>query len=343
MTPLSPYPIPPEWISIKTIDMHTGGEPLRVIIGGFPEVTGSGILDYRNFVKTNYDHLRKALMWEPRGHADMYGALLVPSQIADFGVIFMHNEGYSTMCGHATIALAKLAVEAKWIKASEPETRMTLEAPCGLIEAFAQVKGGQVISSRFTNVPSFVVALNEYLNIPGIGKVKYDIAYGGAFYAFVKARELGLRCIPEYYQELIQKGKAIKQAIIDTRGHPHHPSQEDLSFLYGTIFIDESDADGVHSRNVCVFADGELDRSPTGSGVSARLAIHHAREEVAVEESVTIESILGTAFTCKIVDTTTYQGYHSVIPSVEGTAFVTATNEFLIDPNDPLKEGFFLR
>ncbi len=322
--------------------MHTGGEPLRVILDGFPKVEGSNVLDYRNYIKTNFDHLRTALMFEPRGHADMYGVVVTPSSVADFGVVFMHNEGYSTMCGHATIAIAKLAVEAGWVPKVVPETKLLIEAPCGVLTAYVSVENGQVEKVRFLNVPSFVVELDAVVEVPGIGKVKYDLAYGGAYYAFVNADELGIPCTPTHYQELIRKGMDIKRAVMKTNTI-NHPKESDLSFLYGTIFIGGPVSDGVNSRNVCIFAEGEVDRSPTGSGVSARVAIHYKRGELKLGESMRIESILGTTFDCKVIEDVNYEGMDAVIPEVEGTAFVMGKNEFVVDPKDPLKEGFILR
>ena len=335
--------IPEDWLSIKTIDMHTGGEPLRVILDGFPEIQGESVLDCRHYIRNNLDHLRTALMFEPRGHADMYGVVVTPSTVADFGVVFMHNEGYSTMCGHATIAIAKLAVEAGWVKMAEPETEILIEAPCGIITAYVEVQGGKVDSVRFLNVTSFVVALDETVEVPGLGKITYDLAYGGAYYAFVDAEALAIPCTPEHYQELIEQGMAIKRAVQQQNTKINHPTEADLGFLYGTIFIGGPVTAGVDSRNVCIFAEGAVDRSPTGSGVSARLAIHHQRGEVGVGETMIIESILGTTFNCKISKLVKYEGLEAIVPEVQGTAFITGKNEFVIDPKDPLKTGFVLR
>lgn len=339
----SSYKPPSDWLAIKTIDMHTGGEPLRVILDGFPSIEGSSVLEYRNHIKNKYDHLRTALMFEPRGHADMYGVVVTPSRQADFGVVFMHNEGYSTMCGHATIAIAKLAVEAGWVPKSEPETHLTIEAPCGILNAYVSVKDGKVETIRFQNVPSFVVALDEKVDVPGLGSVTFDLAYGGAYYAFVDAEQLGIPCTAKHYQELIEKGMQIKRAVIDSSLKIEHPLEDDLSFLYGTIFIGGPVTPGIDSRNVCIFAEGEVDRSPTGSGVSARAAIHHKRGELPIGESMIIESILGTTFKCMAVETVDYEGIEAIVPEVEGTAYVTGKNEFFIDPNDPLKKGFVFR
>ena len=339
----SSYNIPKDWLSIKTIDMHTGGEPLRVILDGFPEIRGKSVLGYRSYIRNNLDHLRTGLMFEPRGHADMYGVVITPSSVADFGVVFMHNEGYSTMCGHATIAIAKLAVEAGWVKMMEPETKILIEAPCGVLTAYVKIINGIVEKVRFLNVPSYVVALDEVVEVPGLGKVTYDIAYGGAYYAFVNAEDLNIPCTPDYYRTLIEKGMDIKRAVQQSNKKIIHPTEPDLSFLYGTIFIGGPVNKGVDSRNVCIFAEGEVDRSPTGSGVSARLAIHYQRGELSIGETMKIESILGTAFSCKIDNIINYEGIEAVIPEVEGTAYITGKNEFIIDPADPLQKGFVLR
>jgi len=337
--------IPDEWAQIRCIDMHTGGEPLRVILDEFPEMKGSNVLEYRRYMKEHYDHLRKALMWEPRGHADMYGCLLVPpnDEDADFGILFMHNEGYSTMCGHATIAIGKLAVEMGWVEKEEPVTKVTIDAPCGRLHAEVEVLDGTVGKIRFQNVPSFVAALDASVEVEGLGTVTYDLAYGGAFYAYVDSNELGIPLIPENYRKLIQAGMDIKRAVIASEQPVVHPFEEDLGFLYGTIFIGSPVNEGIDSRNVCVFAEGEVDRCPTGSGVSGRMAIHSARRELEPGEWMSIESITGSVFRGRFVEKTTFGSYDSVVPEVEGTAYVTGSSTFVIDPEDPMRHGFFLR
>ena len=253
---------PADWLKIKTIDMHTGGEPLRVIVDGFPKLEGNNVLEYRNFVKENHDHLRCALMHEPRGHADMYGCILTPpnDEDGDFGILFLHNEGYSTMCGHAIIAITKLAVEMGWVEKVSPETVVKIDAPCGRITAFAKIENEEVESVYFHCVPSFVVALDQQVEVPNLGIINYDLAYGGAFYAYVDATNLGLELTPENYRLLIQKGMDIKRAVMASSDLVKHPFEEDLSFLYGTIFIGGPVSDGIDSRNVCIFAEGEVDR-----------------------------------------------------------------------------------
>jgi trans-L-3-hydroxyproline dehydratase len=341
---INKYNPPKEWCEIQTIDAHTGGEPLRIILSGYPELKGESVLEKRNDAKENYDNFRKALIWEPRGHSDMYGAIIVEPDNLDshFGVIFIHNEGYSTGCGHAVIALTKVFVEAGLIPMTEPETEVCMDVPSGFIRSFAKVENGKVTSVRFNNVPSFVQELDAEVNVSGLGKIKYDLAFGGAFYAFVDVNQVGLDCSEKSYDGLIETGMQIKRAVMDTV-EMAHPTEPEMNYLYGTIFTGPPKDSRHHSRNVCIFAEGEVDRSPTGTGVSARAAIHYARGQIVEGETIIIESILGSNFLVKVVDTTTFGNYASVIPEVSGNAFITGKNIFWINPEDPLKDGFILR
>lgn len=335
---------PAHWQKLTTIDAHTAGEPFRVITGGFPDLPGATMLARRRYVKEHLDHLRTALMWEPRGHADMYGCIITPpvSPDAQIGVLFLHNEGYSTMCGHGIIGLATVALETGMLPAREPETTIKIDTPAGLVTAHASVRAGCVASVRFHNVPSFALALDETVEVPGLGRVRYDLAFGGAFYAYVQAADVGLRCVPEDYRALIETGMAIKRAVMASRAIAH-PFEADLSFLYGTIFIGPPVVPEHHSRNVCVFAEGEVDRSPTGTGVSGRLAIHHARGEIGIDQAIIIESIIGSHFTGRVARATAFGPHAAIIPEVAGTARITGRHEFFIDPADELGHGFTLR
>ena len=337
-----------DWLQIKTIDMHTGGEPLRVILDGFPKLRGNSVLEYRRYCKEKYDHLRTALMLEPRGHADMYGCILVPpnDDEGDFGILFLHNEGYSTMCGHAIIAISTLAVEMNWIEVKEGENQLKIDAPCGRIYSYPQVKNGRVTSVLFHCVPSFVVALDRTVHIDHVGTINYDLAYGGAFYAYVDMgkNSFDFDLSPDSYRKLISVGMDIKRAVIKSDQKITHPFESDLSFLYGTIFVDHTkQSSGSDSKNVCIFADGEIDRCPTGSGVSGRMAIHRARNEIDFGQTMTIESITGSVFRGSIADEIGYGPYKAVIPQVEGAAYITGMQTFVIDPKDPFKNGFILR
>jgi proline racemase len=335
---------PTDWTRITTVDAHTEGEPFRVVTGGVPEIPGATILERRRWARQHLDGVRKALMWEPRGHADMYGCFVTQpvSDGADLGVLFMHNEGFSTMCGHGIIALTTVAVETGMLTRQEPETAVVIDSPAGQVRARARLEDGRVRSVRFRNVASFVAELDAEVDVPGLGVLRYDLAFGGAFYAYVRAEDAGVTLGAEGFRELIDRGSAIKQAIMASR-EIVHPFEADLGFLYGVIFVGEARSEGAHSRNVCIFADGELDRSPTGTGVSGRVAIHHARGEVGVGEAIVIESLLGSCFTVQVVETTTFGPYDAIVPEVEGTAHITGRHEFLIDPADEIGSGFVLR
>ena len=335
---------PPDWLKITSIDAHTGGEPFRVIVDGFPELKGTTILERRRYAKEHYDHLRTALMWEPRGHADMYGCILTtPVTVdADFGILFLHNEGFSTMCGHGIIGIVTVVLETGMMPIVSPTTMIKIDSPAGLITAYARIENDRVKSVSFHNVPSFVAAPDEVVAVPGLGNVRYDLAFGGAFYAYVHAGDAGLTCTPKDYRSLIETGMAIKNAVMKTK-RIIHPFEEDLGFLYGTIFVGPPTQAGSHSQNVCIFAEGEVDRSPTGTGVSGRLAIHHHRGEIEVDEEIIIESILGSKFSGKVVRETTFGPYPAIIPEVTGQAHIIGRNEIWINPLDPLREGFILR
>ena len=331
-------------LRITTIDAHTAGEPLRVILSGYPELPGTTILERRRAALEQHDAIRTALMWEPRGHADMYGCLIVPpeNEGSDFGVLFLHNEGYSTMCGHGIIAVTTVVLETGMVEVTGDETVVRIDTPAGLVTARGKVKNDRVTSVAFTNVPSFALPADREVQVPGLGTVHCDVAFGGAFYAFVDATELGFTLGPESFQLLIDKGMGIKRAVM-AAGGISHPFEEDLSFLYGTIFTGVPLSDGADSRNVCIFAEGQVDRSPTGTGVSARAAIHHARGELGVGEEMVIESIIGSRFTVRILEETKFGPYTAVIPEVEGSASITGRHEFVVDPSDPLRDGFILR
>lgn len=324
--------------------MHTGGEPLRIFMDGLPEIKGTSILEKRRYFKDNFDFIRTGTIFEPRGHADMYGAIITEptTDDADFGTFFLHNEGYSTMCGHAIIALTKLAFDTGMIQKDGNEPELIINAPPGKIYAQAFRKNGVVRKVSFRNVPSFLYLRDQEVFIESIGKVKFDIAFGGAFYVFCKADELSLKMDESDYSRLIDYGRKIKNAVMD-RLEIKHPFEEDLSFLYGTIFTGKPKNPENHSRNVCIFANGEVDRSATGSGVSARAALHYAKGELKADNKITIESILGTTMDVEVKEKTKYGSFDAVIPEVSGTAFFTGRNEFWFDPSDPLKDGFIFR
>lgn len=340
---LDHIPAPPaHWSVIRTLDMHTGGEPLRIIIDGLPRIEGRTVLEKRRYFRQHCDRVRTRVILEPRGHADMYGAVVTPSADADLDVFFLHNEGYSTMCGHAVIALTTLIGGSRAAQIGNGTTKITMNVPAGRIDARAVIQDGEVREVSFRNVASFLYLKDEEVDVPGLGLVRFDVAYGGAFYAVVEAAPLGLAMTGQEYARLIDYGQRIKRAVMD-RHAITHPFEPDLSFLYGTIFTGPSHVSGMHSRNVCVFADGEVDRSPTGSGVSARAALLDAKGELPLNEWITVESIVGSTMTVRAVERLAFGPYAAIVPEVGGTAFLTGRSEFWFDPADPLRDGFFLR
>ena len=353
--------------AIEVLDYHTAGEPFRIVVAGYPELPGRNILERRRAALEQHDDLRKILMWEPRGHADMYGGILVPPDHAEaqVGVLFMHNEGYSTMCGHGTIALATALIETGAIPCVGPETPIGIDAPCGLLRATAYVDAAELAAARaagrtprvrevrFENVPSFAAALGVPLDVPGFGRVLIDVGYGGAFYALISAAALGLEMRAENAAQIAAAGRAITDAGRDALRaggaladalSVKHPESDDLSFLYGTINDGPPEDPAHHSRNLCLFAEGEVDRSPTGSGVSARLAVLHARGLVATGEEIAIESILGreSVFVGRVARTEQWAGRNAVIPEVRGSAHMTGSARFVLDADDPIGRGFLI-
>jgi proline racemase len=335
---------PVGWSAIRTIDMHTGGEPLRILLDGYPEIKGGSILEKRNYFRKHLDHIRKGLMWEPRGHADMYGAVITEpcSDNADFGLFFMHNEGYSTMCGHAVIAVTKFVLDTGLVRKEGASPKIIIDAPPGQIISTGNRQAGKVQSVSFENVPSFVLLREQQTKVKGWGTIPYDVAFGGAFYAIVNADRLNLFLNVSGIHKLIELGMQIKSNVINEQMITH-PFEQDLSFLYGTIFTGKSENPSIHSRNVCIFANGEVDRSATGTGVSARAALHQSRGELHPGEHMVIESIVGTTMKVEIAGLTTFGPYEGLIPRVSGMASFTGQHSFWFDPEDPLKDGFIIR
>ncbi len=339
---------PDHWLKISTIDAHTGGEPLRLIASGFPHLPGSTILEKRQYARQHYDHLRRALMWEPRGHADMYGAILTDpvTPDGDCGVLFLHNEGFSTMCGHGIIALVKVGAQIGLFPLTGAETIIRIDTPAGRVTATAHQREGVVERVSFLNVPSFLLRRDQMINVPGLGAVYYDLAFGGAFYAYVDIDQPALQAVvidDRHQSPCIEVGMRIKRAVMAAEPFAHPDGDADLNFLYGTILVQRDPAPGIHSRNVCIFAEGEVDRSPTGTGVSGRLAIHYAKGELGLNQTITIESIIRSAFSGRVAAETQVGGLPAIIPEVSGTAYITGQHTFLFDPDDRLGQGFLLR
>ncbi len=352
-------------LTIQTMEMHCAGEPLRIIRSGFPEVPNLPVLERRAWVAENADHVRQSIIQEPRGHKDMYGAILLPphGEHADMTVLFMHNEGYSTMCGHGVIAITTGLIEEGLFPATEPVTTIRYEVPAGIVTANAatvQLENGDwaVQGVRFTNVPSYLAEQSNIVRPEGVelhgaaadyGALSVDMAFGGAYYGIVNAADLGLRVVPDQAEALRRAGAAITDVL--RRDHtPSHPTDGDLSFVYGTIIVDydpRTSPDGrathAHIRNATIFADAELDRSPCGSGTSAILAQLHARGRIRIGQELINAGITGEHFLGRVEAETALGSFPAVSTSVAGTAFITGYSTFIVDNRDPLGDGFLLR
>lgn len=334
-----------DYPSILVLDMHTGGEPVRVIHGGYPPVLGETILAKRRYAREHLDHLRRMLMFEPRGHADMYGALLVQPTLpgADLAVLFMHNEGYSTMCGHATIALGRYAVDQGLVPRVEPVTEVGIECPCGLVRVHVEVEKGVTGRVSFDSVPAFLLAEQVPVEVPGIGPVRADISYGGAFYALAEAGAFGLDVRTSRTRDLVDAARALTAAV-QARHPVQHPVEPDLGFLYGSILTDgrERPEQGP-SANICVFADAEVDRSPTGSGVTARMAARFQRGILGAGQRCEFESVTGARFTGEVVGEAHCGAQPAVTVRVAGRAHYTGEARFWLEPGDEIGQGFLLK
>jgi proline racemase len=323
-------------MEIGATDYHTAGEPFRIVTAGAPEIPGATVRDRREHAAASetIDVVRRLLCHEPRGHSDMYGCFLVPPDDdgADLGVLFWHKDGYSTACGHGTIALAVWALDTGLVAApDEGDVDVTIDVPSGRVVARVRLKAGSIESVAFRNVPAFVAARDvEAAGVP------VDVSYGGAIYASAPAERFGLSVVPDDLPRLIAAGREVKQALEGSEV-ARHPSDERLSGIYGTILYEELGP--LHQRNVAIFADGEVDRSPCGSGTSARCALLAADGSLGEGQTLRHDSIVGTTFLARVVGETP----EGVLTEVEGTAFRTGEHRFVLDPRDPLGTGFVLR
>ena len=335
-------------IELRTIDAHAAGEPLRLIVGGFPSPHGRTMLDKREWLKRHADHLRRAVMLEPRGHADMYGALLTEPVMpgSHAGVLFMHNEGYSTMCGHGIIAVTTIALERGILVPGGDGCSIVYDAPAGAIRARAKRAGaaegaGRVENVAFQNVPSFVLHGGLTVKL-ATRHIRADVAFGGAFYAIVDSEAVGLPIDAPHLPDLRRIGMEIKVAI-EREQKIVHPLEPGLRGIYGTIFTGPPESTGKGAadlRNVTIFADAEVDRSPCGTGTAAVMAVIDAMGLLADDRPFVHESLIGTTFSGRLVGRTSVGEHAAIVPEIEGSAWITGEHTFLIDERDPLKSGF---
>lgn len=324
------------------VDSHTEGMPTRVIVGGVGTLPGATMEERRQRFMAENDGLRRLLMNEPRGHSAMSGAILQPPTRpdADFGVLYIEVSGCLPMCGHGTIGVATVLVETGMVPVVEPVTTIRLDTPAGLVVADVAVTDGHAESVTIRNVPSFAVALDRVVDVPGFGPVTYDLAFGGNFYAIVRLDDLGLPFDRSRKDDLLRAGLAI-MAAVDETDSPVHPVDSTIRGCHH-VYLEAPGSTARHSRHAMAIHPGWFDRSPCGTGTSARMAQLHARGELPLHTDFVNESYIGTSFTGRLVEQTQVAGIPAVIPTITGRAWVTGTAQYMLDPSDPFPEGFVL-
>jgi proline racemase len=327
----------------STIDTHTGGEPTRTITGGLPYIPGKTVVEKMKYLRDQMDWVRTALMFEPRGHSVMSGVILTePTHPeADVGVVFIETGGYLPMCGHDTIGVSTAMVETGMVKVEEPVTHITLDTPAGLTRVRVDVENGVAKAVTFRNIPSFVFAGDVDLDVPGVGKIRLDVSYGGNPYAIVPADAVGLKICPENASQFIHYGRIIRDAV-NAQVKFQHPEKDFINSCTHVEFYGEPTTPGAHVKNTVFFADGGIDRSPCGTGTSAKVATLYAKGQLKLNEEFVHESIIGSIFRARAVEETKVGPYEAVIPEVTGSAHIMGINQLFIDPDDPHKDGFLL-
>ena len=327
---------------IHCIDAHAEGEPSRIVVGGVLDVPGATMLDKMRHLEAEGDALRRLLLFEPRGSATLSLDLVLPATdpAADAGFIIMESCSYEGMSGTNTINTATVLLESGMLPMTEPITRLVLEAPAGLVRVVADCRDGRCERVTFENVPSFALHMDAAVEVPGLGEVRVDVAYGGAFCAFVDAAALGFAIVPDEARALAELGERIRPAVTEQLAvaHPTEPALGVLSFVVFTA----PPRDGGDARGAAVVAPGRLDRSATGTGLSARLAVLHARGLMRVGDAMTHASVIDSTFDGRIVREVDLAGTPAIIPAIRGSAWITGVNKVLVDPTDPFPEGYLL-
>ncbi|MBZ4019787.1 proline racemase family protein [Streptomyces purpurogeneiscleroticus] len=328
--------------TLSAVDSHTEGMPTRVVTGGVGPIPGATMADRRRYAVEHLDGLRRFLVDEPRGHPAMSGALLQPPTRpdADWGVLYIEVSGFLPMCGHGTIGVATVLVETGMVPVTEPETVVRLDTPAGLVEARVSVRDGVAERVTLRNVDAFALEQDAKVDVPGLGEVRYDMAYGGNFYAITELEQLGLPFDRARKDEILAAGLSIMKAV-NEQNRPAHPTDPLISGCKHVQFLAPG-SDARHSRNAMAIHPGWFDRSPCGTGTSARMAQLHARGELPLYTELVNESFIGTRFTGRLVGTTEVGGLPAVVPEFSGRAWITATANYLLDPRDPFPEGFVL-
>ena len=327
--------------TITTVDMHVAGEPLRIITDGLPQIKGETQPERRAYCIKHLDYIRRFLMHEPRGHEGMYGCIITPPahEGSDFGVLFMHNEGWSTMCGHGIIAVVTMGIETGMFDISKSNRRFVIDSPAGKVVAYAEHDGDKVVSVSFENVPSFLYLDNIDLNVNGIN-LKANVSFGGAFYVILNNNLLNLTQGVENLTEFKNLATQIKKDV-ESRFEIQHPLQEDLNGIYGVIYSE--DLSGNIWKNITMFADRQVDRSPCGTGTSAKAAELGAALKLKIGEAFVHQSITGGQFRCRLEYQNKVGKYDAVVTTITGTAKITGFNRFVLETEDELSEGFLLQ
>lgn len=330
-------------MSIFVVDSHTAGEPTRLVVGGLPKLRGNSIAAKRDYIKSEMDYIRHFLCDEPRGHYGMFGAILTEAtkNEADFGVIYFSHEGYHDMCGHAAMGIAAVLIESNMVHVEEPVTKITLEAPCGVVQVKAQVIGGKVKSVSLINVPSFLYKAGVSVNVPEYGDVKGDIAFGGNWKFYINAVDIAQRVRPENIDALLNAGRAIKNQL-NKEFELFHATNPDISTAIDSVYFIDSPVKNEDADEKNVVVSGRLfDRSPCGAGTCGRIAILAAKNKLGLNEDFVNEGITGTIFRGRFIERTQVGEYPAVIPEVTGNAYITGFNHYVLDPDDPFgAKGF---
>ncbi|WP_461205429.1 proline racemase [Clostridium sp. DL1XJH146] len=327
--------------SINVIDSHTMGEPTRIVVGGVPVIPGKTMSEKKEYLENNLDDLRTAIMHEPRGHKDMFGSIITQptNEEANIGIIFMDGGGYLNMCGHGTIGAATAAVETGMVKVTEPITEVVLEAPAGLVRASVKVENGKAKEVSFKNVPSFLYKRDVEIDLPTVGKVTLDISFGGSFFAIVNAKQLGVEVEVKNVNRLTELGLMIRD-IVNKEFEIQHPEKAHIKTVDLVEIYDLPSNPEATFKNVVIFGEGQVDRSPCGTGTSAKLATLYAKGMIKENEPFVYESIIGTMFKGRVVSTTKAGEFDAIIPEITGSAYITGFNQMVIDPEDPVGNGF---
>ncbi|MBW2057605.1 MAG: proline racemase family protein [Deltaproteobacteria bacterium] len=327
--------------TISVVDTHTAGEPTRIVLSGLPTIHGATMAEKKKYMAEHLDHFRALLMEEPRGHRDMFGAILTPptTDRGQYGVVFMDNTGYLDMCGHGIIGITTALIEMGMIPPKEPETVVALDTPAGLVEGHARIDGDRVVEVSLANVSSFLYARDVELDLPEVGRITIDVSFGGNFFAMTPAKALGVSVQPENISRLIHLGMMVKQAV-NEKVKIEHPTEKHITTVELTEIYDKPDPSKAFSKNVVIFGDGQVDRSPCGTGTSAAMATLYGRGKLALNEEFTNESIIGTRFRGRLVREARVGDFAAVDPVIKGEAYITGIHQFLVDPRDPVKYGF---